>query len=76
MTPFFLSKKVDVYKMFRFHPEGLQDNDEENDLVKALPNRCRIHMVDLIRHRFVNDKAESTVWLVSLVSNEIIALAH
>jgi Plavaka transposase len=30
-------KQVDVYNMFRFHPEGIQDTDEENDLVKALP---------------------------------------
>ena len=29
--------KVDIYNMFRFHPDGIQDNDEENDLVKALP---------------------------------------
>ena len=30
-------KQVDVYNMFRFHPEGLQDTEEENDIVKALP---------------------------------------
>jgi hypothetical protein len=30
-------KKVDVYNMFRFHPEGIQDTEEENVLVKALP---------------------------------------
>ena len=28
---------VDVYNMFRFHQEGIQDTDEEIDLVKALP---------------------------------------
>ena len=30
-------KQVDVYNMFIFHPEGLQDSKEENDIVKALP---------------------------------------
>ena len=30
-------KHVDVYNMFRFHPEGIQDGEEENDVVKALP---------------------------------------
>jgi len=30
-------KQVDVYNMFRFHPEGIQDTEEESDLVKALP---------------------------------------
>ena len=29
-------KQVDVYNMFQFHPEGIQDNEEENDVVKAL----------------------------------------
>ena len=28
---------VDVYNMFWFHHEGIQDTDEEIDLVKALP---------------------------------------
>jgi hypothetical protein len=32
---------VDVYNMFRFHPEGIQDTDEENDLVKALPRSAK-----------------------------------
>lgn len=30
-------KHLDVYNMFRFHPEGIQETEEENDLVKALP---------------------------------------
>jgi hypothetical protein len=33
--------KVDVYNMFRFHPDGIQDNDEENDLVRALPKSAQ-----------------------------------
>jgi Plavaka transposase len=53
--------KVDVYNMFRFHPEGIQDNDEENDLVKALPRSAqnphsRFDTVIAI----VDDEAEST----------------
>jgi hypothetical protein len=28
---------VNVYNMFRFHPQGIQDDEEESDLVKALP---------------------------------------
>jgi hypothetical protein len=27
---------VNIYKMFRFHPQGIQDDEEENDLVRAL----------------------------------------
>ena len=54
-------KKVDVYNMFHFHPEGIQDNDEENDLVKALPQSSqnphgRFDTVIAI----INDEAEST----------------
>ena len=30
-------KQVDVYNMFRFHPVGIQDTEEENDHVKAIP---------------------------------------
>lgn len=30
-------KHVDVYNMFRFHPEGINDGEEENDIVKAIP---------------------------------------
>ena len=30
-------KHLDVYNMFRFHPEGIQDDEEEKDLVKAFP---------------------------------------
>ena len=52
---------VDVYNMFRFHPQGIQDNEEENDLVRALPRsaqnpRGRFDTVIAI----VNDRAEST----------------
>ena len=70
-------KKVDVYNMFRFHPEGLQDNDEENDLVKALPQSLqnphgRFDTVIAI----VNDKAESTGVVGEFSIDEIIALAH
>jgi hypothetical protein len=29
---------VDVYSMFRFHPEAVQDdNENENDIVRAIP---------------------------------------
>ncbi|KAF8958698.1 hypothetical protein BDZ97DRAFT_1591405, partial [Flammula alnicola] len=53
--------KVDVYNMFRFHPEGVHDNEEEKDLVKALPRsaknpRGRFDTVIAI----VKDEAEST----------------
>jgi len=34
-------KQVDVYNMFRFHPQGIQDTEEENDLVKALPRSAQ-----------------------------------
>lgn len=34
-------KQVDVYNMFRFHPEGIHDTEEENDLVKALPKSAQ-----------------------------------
>ena len=30
-------KQVNVHNMFQFHPEGIQDTEEESDLVKALP---------------------------------------
>jgi hypothetical protein len=29
--------KVDVYNTFRFHPDSLQDAEEEKDIVKAMP---------------------------------------
>jgi len=52
---------VDVYNMFRFHPQGIQDDDEENDLVRAFPRslqnpRGRFNTVVAMIH----DKAEST----------------
>jgi hypothetical protein len=52
---------VDVYNMFRFHPQGIQDDEEENDLVRALPRsaqnpRGRFDTVIAI----LNDRAEST----------------
>jgi Plavaka transposase/Domain of unknown function (DUF6830) len=52
---------VNVYNMFRFHPQGIQDDEEENDLVRALPRsaqnpRGRFDTVIAI----VNDRAEST----------------
>ena len=34
-------KQVDVYNMFRFHPEGINDSDEEKDLVKAIPRSAQ-----------------------------------
>jgi hypothetical protein len=69
-------KKVNIYNMFRFHPEGIQDNDEENDLVKALPQSLqnphgRFDTVIAI----VNDEAESTGVVGELI-DEIIVLAH
>ena len=66
--------KVDVYNMFRFHPEGIQDNDEENDLVKALPRSAqnphgRFDTVIAI----VDDEAESTGVVGELTSiNELL----
>ena len=53
---------VNVYNMFRFHPQGIQDNEEDlNDVVKALPQSAqnphgRFDTVIAI----VNDRAEST----------------
>ena len=52
---------VDVYNMFRFHPQGIQDDEEESDLVRALPcssenPRGRFDTVIAIS----NDTAEST----------------
>ncbi|PPQ85108.1 hypothetical protein CVT26_005404 [Gymnopilus dilepis] len=34
-------KKVDVYNTFRFHPEELQDEEEEKDLVSAIPKTAK-----------------------------------
>ena len=34
-------QQVDVYNMFLFHPEGIQDNEEENDVVKAIPQSAQ-----------------------------------
>ena len=53
--------KVDVFDMFRFHPEKLQDEGEETDMVKAIPASSK-----LPNGRFdtvvalVSDTAEST----------------
>jgi len=53
--------QVDVYNMFRFHPEGINDSEEENDLVKAIPQSLqnpdgRFDTVVVI----VGNEAEST----------------
>ena len=34
-------KQVDVYIMFHLHSEGIHDTEEENDLVKALPQSAQ-----------------------------------
>jgi hypothetical protein len=53
--------KVDVFNMFRFHPETLQDEGEEDDIVRATPASTK-----LPNGRFdtvvalVSDTAEST----------------
>lgn len=53
--------KVDTFDMFRFHPETLQDEGEEDDIVKAIPASSQ-----LPEGRFdtvvalVSDTAEST----------------
>jgi hypothetical protein len=53
--------KVDVYDMFRFHPDSLQDAEVEKDIVKAMPPSKK-----LPHGRFdpvvvmVSDNAEST----------------
>ncbi|PPQ73776.1 hypothetical protein CVT26_011510, partial [Gymnopilus dilepis] len=52
--------KVNVYKMFRFHPEAMQDDEVEEDLVKAIPRSAALphgHFDTVIV--LVNDKAES-----------------
>ncbi|KAF8814828.1 hypothetical protein BYT27DRAFT_7081830 [Phlegmacium glaucopus] len=35
-------RHLDVFNMFKFHPEALQDDSEENDLVKAIPISKRL----------------------------------
>lgn len=35
LLPFY---NIDVYTMFRFHPEGLHDDSHEQDIVKAFPS--------------------------------------
>lgn len=53
--------KVDVYDMFRFHPDSLQDGEKEKDIAKAMPPSKQ-----LPHGRFdpvvvmVSDEAEST----------------
>jgi hypothetical protein len=52
---------VNVYNMFRFHPQGIQDDEEESDLVRAFPRsrenpKGRFDTVIAI----INDTAEST----------------
>lgn len=53
--------KVNTYNMFHLHPEGIQDDEEESDIVKAVPRSSR-----LPHGRFdtvvciVDDNAEST----------------
>ncbi|PPQ98321.1 hypothetical protein CVT26_013630, partial [Gymnopilus dilepis] len=52
--------KVDVYKQFRFEPEGMQDNEPEKDIVKAIPKSVknphgRFDTVIVL----ANDRAES-----------------
>jgi hypothetical protein len=55
--------KVDVYNMFRFHPEALQDDHEgeEEDVVKALPESTKLPYgrFDTVV-AIVSDTAEST----------------
>ena len=72
--------KVDVYNMFRFHPQGIHDEEEEKDLVKAIPKSEK-----LPRGRFdtvialINDKAEATglegMIAVSMLINSLIDVA-
>ena len=54
-------KQVNVYNMFRFHPQGIHDEEEESDIVRALSvsqqnPRGRFDTVITIS----NDTAEST----------------
>ena len=54
-------KQVNVYNMFRFHPQGIHDEEEESDVVRALSvsqqnPRGRFDTVITI----LNDTAEST----------------
>jgi hypothetical protein len=54
-------KQVNVYNMFRFHPEGIHDTEEENDIVKALPQSAQNpdgHFDTVIA--IVDNEAEST----------------
>lgn len=53
--------KVDVYNMFRFHPQELHDDEEEKDLVKAIPKSPKFPngRFDTVIALF-NDTAEST----------------
>ena len=53
---------VNVYNMFWFHPQGIQDNEEDlNDVVKALPRSAQNPhgQFDTVI-AIVNDRAEST----------------
>jgi hypothetical protein len=54
-------KQVDVYNMFRFHPVGIHDTEEENDTVKALPRSAKNPdgQFDTVVV-FVDNEAEST----------------
>lgn len=52
---------VNVYNMFRLHPQGIQDDEEESDIVRALPRSAdnphgRFDTVIAI----INNTAEST----------------
>ena len=54
-------KQVDVYNMFRFHPQCINDGEEENDLVKAIPRSSQNpdgHFDTVVV--IVGDEAEST----------------
>jgi hypothetical protein len=54
-------KHVNVYNMFRFHPQGIHDEEEESDIVRAFPRSAqhpcgRFDTVIAI----INETAEST----------------
>ena len=52
---------VNVYNMFQFHPQGLQDGEEEDDIVRAIPTSKQLphgHFDTVVA--IVQDTAEST----------------
>ena len=54
-------QNVHVYSMFSFHPQGIQDDKEESDLVRALPHSAQNPhgQFDTVI-AIINDTAEST----------------